>query len=69
MGDTPRTVESIYEDFELRRNGLLQALTNGMAAQEGLVPAVSASRCSGSTLTTFVRCWGRRRRFLQAGRS
>ncbi|KAK9901574.1 hypothetical protein WJX75_002674 [Coccomyxa subellipsoidea] len=28
MGDTPRTVESIYEDFELRRNGLLQALTN-----------------------------------------
>ena len=54
MGDTPRTVESIYEDFELRRNGLLQALTHGRAAEEGLLYGVSASRCSGSTLTTFV---------------
>ena len=26
---SPRTVEDIYEDFELRRNGLLTALTTG----------------------------------------
>ena len=27
---SPRTLEDIYEDFELRRSGLLQALTTGM---------------------------------------
>ena len=27
--NSPRTVEDIYEDFELRRNGLLTALTTG----------------------------------------
>ena len=26
---SPRTVEDIYEDFELRRTGLLTALTTG----------------------------------------
>lgn len=53
MGDTPRTVEAIYEDFELRRNGLLQALTHGKLEGEGSC-AVSASRPSGATLTAFV---------------